>query len=78
MIAFVVCVLVGTAVVVLTGVAIQRAMRRAKNRKPSTGAALWALLFWSSGRMPPPPPSAQIEEETGTKKNRAIGRDKAD
>jgi hypothetical protein len=46
-----------------------------RNKKKSqVGGFAWALLFLSGGRMPPPPPQSQIEQETGEKKNRQIGR----
>ena len=46
-----------------------------KRKKPSVGGFAWALMFLSGGRMPPPPPQSQIEQESGERKNREIGRD---
>ena len=48
-----------------------RAVRLAKRRSSGVGAASWALLFLSSGRMPPPPPASQIEEATHGEKDEA-------
>ena len=67
-----------TAAIVVIGLLIGRSMRWAKNRPPSITSAAWALLFFTSGRMPPPPPKTQIEQETQTKKNREVGRDGGD
>jgi hypothetical protein len=39
--------------------ALKRLM--AKRVRAASGAAGWALLFLSSGRVPPPPPDSQIE-----------------
>ena len=53
---------------------VVKAMRWARNRPPALGGVFWAAMFLSSGRMPPPPPQTQIEQETGEKKNREVGR----
>lgn len=52
-----------------------RAMGRAKGRSSGAGAAGWALLFLSSGRMPPPPPASQIELDVAAKKDRSAADD---
>lgn len=51
---------------------------RSKARRPAwVGAAGWAMLFLTSGRMPPPPPASQIELEHDGDKDR-LGSDKVD
>jgi hypothetical protein len=66
----VVVLAVSCAVVLLIYGAI-RAVRAAKFRSSGVGAASWAMLFLSSGRMPPPPPASQIEEATHGEKDEA-------
>ncbi len=48
-------------------------VRRAKHRSPRFASFYWALMFYSSGRMPPPPPQTHIEQENREKKNRNFG-----
>ena len=70
-------VVAGTVAVFVIGFAVKHIMRRTKKRPHSFGGIAWALLFFSSGRMPPPP-QTQIEQETREKKNREVGRDVSD
>jgi hypothetical protein len=64
----------GAAGVIAVAWLIRWSLRKAKNRPRALMGAAWALLFFTSGRMPPPPPQSQIEEEDSEKKNREIGR----
>jgi H+/gluconate symporter-like permease len=68
----------GTAAVFFVAWAVSRAMRWTKTRPRSFSGAAWALLFFTSGRMPPPPPQTQIEQETNAKKNRENGQGDVD
>jgi hypothetical protein len=52
--------------------ALKRLM--AKRARAAGGAAGWALLFLSSGRIPPPPPASQIEVSDHTKRIRDAAR----
>jgi len=69
-------VLLFVLVPAMGAIAIWRLRRRNKSRgrKSSMSGFAWGLMFLGGGRMPPPPPQSQIEQETGERKNREIGR----
>ncbi len=71
---FLAVVVSGTAAIFFVVWVVSRLMRWSRNRPRSFSSAAWALLFFTSGRMPPPPPQTQIEQETQAKKNRASGQ----
>ena len=51
-----------------------RASRSAAKRPGWVANAGWALLFFTSGRMPPPPPASQIEVDLNGEKDRLGSR----
>jgi hypothetical protein len=75
---FAVVVVIVTALLLLLIRAGRGALRFAKHSPAGVGAIGWALLFFTSGRMPPPPPASQIEVDMAGKKDREASRDVGD
>jgi hypothetical protein len=58
----------------LLGLLIWGSRRAARKPRSWASGAGWALLFFTSGRMPPPPPASQIEAELNGEKDRLGSR----
>jgi hypothetical protein len=67
-------VLVLGSAIVLLWLLVRAARRSARKPKSRASDLGWALLFFTSGRMPPPRPASQIEAELNGEKDRLASR----